>query len=98
MDSNAKHGSGIVPGDPKPKSENGKLLENVVIDNDLLVVNATNICEARTATSNTRPNQRKPNQTTQNQTRPNVFSFNCLVPFVILFICTLLIISQSDPF
>ena len=45
MDSNAKLGPTIIPGDPKPKSENGKLLENVINDNDLIVVNAEPICQ-----------------------------------------------------
>ena len=45
MDSNAKLGPTIIKGDPKPKSENGKLLENVISENDLIVVNASSICE-----------------------------------------------------
>ena len=45
MDSNAKLGPSIIPGDPKPMSENGKLLEKVIVDNELIVVNATHICE-----------------------------------------------------
>ena len=45
MDSNSKLGSNIIPGDPKPQSENGKLLERVVVENDLIVVNATKRCE-----------------------------------------------------
>ena len=44
MDSNAKLGPTIIPGDPKPKSENGKLLEKVINDNELIVVNAKPIC------------------------------------------------------
>ena len=42
MDSNAKLGPSIIP---KPKSENGKLLERVITENDLIVVNASAICE-----------------------------------------------------
>ena len=45
MDSNSKLGPKIIPGDPKPKSENGKLLENVINENDLIIVNASNKCE-----------------------------------------------------
>ena len=45
MDSNSKLGSNIIPGDPKPQSENGKLLERIVIENDLIVVNATMLCD-----------------------------------------------------
>ena len=44
MDSNAKLGSKIIPGDPKEKSENGKLLEKIVNENDLIVVNGTELC------------------------------------------------------
>ena len=45
MDSNAKLGPSIIPGDPKPQSMNGKLLEKVVNENELIVVNATDVCE-----------------------------------------------------
>jgi hypothetical protein len=45
MDSNAKLGPTIIPGDPKPQSDNGKLLEKVIVENDLVVVNATSVCE-----------------------------------------------------
>ena len=45
MDSNAKLGPSILPGDPKPKLDNGKLLEKVILENDLVVVNATSVCE-----------------------------------------------------
>ena len=44
MDSNAKLGPMIIPGDPKEQTENGKLLEKVVADNDLIVVNSTELC------------------------------------------------------
>ena len=44
MDSNAKLGSSIIPGDPKEQTENGKLLAKVITDNDLIVVNATQLC------------------------------------------------------
>ena len=44
MDSNAKLGSKIIPSDPKEKSENGKLLEKIVNENDLIVVNGTELC------------------------------------------------------
>ena len=45
MDSNAKLGSNIIPGDPRRQSENGKLLEKVILDNELVVVNASKLCE-----------------------------------------------------
>ena len=45
MDANAKLGSGIIRGDPKDQSKNGKLLENVIVENDLVVVNAQDICK-----------------------------------------------------
>ena len=44
MDANAKLGNLIIPGDPEEQSPNGKLLENVVKENDLIVVNAKDIC------------------------------------------------------
>ena len=44
MDSNAKLGSKLIPSDPKPQSENGKLLENVISDNSLVIVNAQPFC------------------------------------------------------
>ena len=45
MDANSKLGPAIIPNDPKPQSKNGKLLENVVKENGLIIVNATNLCE-----------------------------------------------------
>ena len=45
MDSNAKLGSRMIPGDPKEQSENGKLLEKVVFENSLIVVNGTDLCK-----------------------------------------------------
>ena len=44
MDSNAKLGSRIIPGDPKEQSDNGKLLEKIVVENNLKVVNGTELC------------------------------------------------------
>ena len=44
MDSNAKLGPKIIPNDPKEQSENGKLLEKVIAENDLVVVNGTELC------------------------------------------------------
>ena len=44
MDSNAKLGSKLIPSDPQPQSENGKLLENVINDNSLVIVNAQPFC------------------------------------------------------
>ena len=45
MDANAKLGSAIIKGDPREQTRNGKLLEKVVADNDLVIVNAKNICK-----------------------------------------------------
>ena len=45
LDANSKLGSRLVPGDPKEQSSNGKLLEKVIEDNDLIVVNGTDLCE-----------------------------------------------------
>ena len=45
MDANAKLGPGIIDGDPKEQSKNGKLLENVVTENDLVIVNAEKVCK-----------------------------------------------------
>ena len=45
LDANSKLGPEIIPGDPEPKSKNGKLLEKVVKDNDLIVVNGTQLCK-----------------------------------------------------
>ena len=44
MDANAKLGSEYIPSDPKPQSRNGKLLADVVDENDLIVVNGTDKC------------------------------------------------------
>ena len=45
MDSNSKLGPNIIPKDPHEQSANGKLLEKVIIDNDLVVVNAESLCK-----------------------------------------------------
>ena len=45
MDSNSKLGPTIIPNDPKEQSGNEKLLAKVVDENDLVVVNATDLCE-----------------------------------------------------
>ena len=45
MDANAKLGPNIVKGDPKEQTNNGKLLLDVVKENDLTIVNGTNLCE-----------------------------------------------------
>ena len=45
MDANAKLGGAIVTGDQKEQSKNGKLLEKVVTENDLVVVNAQDLCK-----------------------------------------------------
>ena len=45
MDSNAKLGSTLIPNDPWPQSENGKLLEKVLIENELVLVNGKSLCK-----------------------------------------------------
>ena len=45
MDSNAKLGSNLIPDDPHPQSGNGKMLENIIIANNLKVVNGSNLCK-----------------------------------------------------
>ena len=45
LDANSKLGCDIIPGDPDPKSKNGKLLEKVILENDLVVVNGSDICQ-----------------------------------------------------
>ena len=45
MDANAKLGSQYIPGDPREQSKNGKLLEHLLLENDLIVVNAKEICK-----------------------------------------------------
>ena len=44
MDSNAKLGSSVIEKDPHPQSDNGKRLMNVIVNNDLVVVNASPVC------------------------------------------------------
>ena len=46
MDANSKLGSQVIAGDPEnEQSKNGKLLMKVVEENDLVVVNGTDLCE-----------------------------------------------------
>ena len=45
MDANAKLGSEIIKGDPKEQSKNGKLLEKMICENDLVIVNAEEPCK-----------------------------------------------------
>ena len=45
MDSNAKLGNSLIPDDPHPQSGNGKLLENVIKENNLKVLNGSNLCK-----------------------------------------------------
>ena len=45
MDSNAKLGTAMIPDDPHPQSGNGKLLENVINENNLKVLNGSNLCK-----------------------------------------------------
>ena len=43
MDSNAKLGMDIIPNDPHIQSKNGRILQSVIEENDLVVVNASGI-------------------------------------------------------
>ena len=45
MDANSKLGPSIIKGDPKEQSRNGKLLMQVIKDNNLIVVNGSDICD-----------------------------------------------------
>ena len=47
MDANAKLGNSINPGDPKEQSKNGKLLEKVIVENELVLVNAEDVCKGK---------------------------------------------------
>ena len=45
MDSNAKLGPNLIPNDPHLQSGNGRLLENVIRANNLIVVNGSYLCK-----------------------------------------------------
>ena len=45
MDANAKLGSKFIKNDPHLQSKNGELLETIVEENDLIVVNGTEVCD-----------------------------------------------------
>ena len=45
MDANSKLGSNVNPNDPHPQTKNGKFLEEIINNNDLVVVNASSLCE-----------------------------------------------------
>ena len=45
MDSNAKLGCEIIPGDPHPMSQNGEFLLNLIQSNNLVICNADNKCD-----------------------------------------------------
>ena len=45
MDANSKLGPKIVKGDPNEQSRNGKLLQEVIEENNLVVVNGSDICD-----------------------------------------------------
>ena len=47
MDANSKLGPKIIPGDPHPKSKNGKMLESFLNKNDLIVVYGLDLCEGK---------------------------------------------------
>ena len=44
LDANSKLGNKIIPGDPHPMSQNGKLLSDIISRQNLIVVNATDKC------------------------------------------------------
>ena len=44
MDANSKLGEEYIPGDPKVQSKNGKLLADVIDENDLILVNGSDKC------------------------------------------------------
>ena len=45
MDLNAKLGQEFIAADPKPMSENRKLLKQIIENNDLIVVNESPLCD-----------------------------------------------------
>ena len=45
MDANSKLGPKIVKGDPNEQSRNGKLLQEVIEENNLVVVNGSDSCD-----------------------------------------------------
>ena len=45
MDSNAKLGPTVIEGDPHCQTDNGKYLMKVVVDNELVVLNGSSLCE-----------------------------------------------------
>ena len=45
MDANSKLGYELIPGDPKAKSKNGKCLQRVIEENNLVCVNSTDLCQ-----------------------------------------------------
>ena len=45
VDANSKIGFQNFPRDPHPESQNGKLLMNVINENNLIIVNTLDICE-----------------------------------------------------
>ena len=44
MDANAKLGKQVIPNDPNDQSKNGKRLQHIVEENDLIIVNASSVC------------------------------------------------------
>ena len=45
LDANSKLGKALNPNDPHDQSKNGELLAEVIEENDLIVVNSSNLCE-----------------------------------------------------
>ena len=44
FDANSKFGRNIIPGDPHPMSSNGKILWEVLVKNNMIIVNGTKKC------------------------------------------------------
>ena len=47
LDANSKLGPQLIPGDPHQQSRNGKYLENVITENELIVVNGQELCTGK---------------------------------------------------
>ena len=45
MDANSKLGKQVIKGDPHEMSKNGKALQEIIISEDLIVINATEKCK-----------------------------------------------------
>ena len=52
MDANSKVGPQVIIGDPHPMSQNGELLLDFVQRNNLIICNASDLCEGKRITIN----------------------------------------------